>query len=72
MLAAVGIYGIMAYSVAQRRGEFAVRAALGAEPGALRSLVLARGRTLGLIGVGAGVVVAVLIGRLVESQLFSV
>ncbi|HET9369690.1 MAG TPA: ABC transporter permease, partial [Vicinamibacterales bacterium] len=72
VLAAVGIYGIMAYSVAQRRGEFAVRAALGAEPGALRSLVLARGRTLGLIGVGTGVVVAVLVGRLVESQLFGV
>lgn len=72
VLAAVGIYGIMAYSVAQRRGEFAVRAALGAEPGAIRNLVLAKGRTLGLTGAIIGLSLAAVVGRWVESQLFGV
>jgi putative ABC transport system permease protein len=72
VLAAVGIYGIMAYSVAQRRGEFAVRAALGAEPEGIRALVLKQGRTLGLIGTIIGLGVAVVAGRWVESQLFGI
>jgi predicted permease len=71
-LAAVGIYGTMAYSVAQRRGEFAVRAALGAEPGGIRGLVLAQGRTFGLIGAAIGLAIAAGLGRFVESQLFGV
>jgi predicted permease len=71
-LAAVGIYGIMAYSVAQRRGEFALRAALGAEPGVIGRLVLAQGRTVGLVGAAIGLGLAALGGRLVESQLFGI
>ncbi len=72
VLAAVGIYGIMAYSVAQRRGEFAVRAALGAAPDRIRNLVLARGRTLGLIGAGIGVAVSAAAGKWISSQLHGV
>jgi predicted permease len=72
VMASVGIYGTMAYSVAQRRGEFAVRAALGAEPSWIRRLVLAQGRTFGLIGAVVGVGVAAALGRWVESQLFGV
>jgi ABC-type lipoprotein release transport system permease subunit len=62
----------MAYSVAQRRGEFAVRAALGAEPERIRGLVITQGRNLGVIGALAGLVVAAIAGRWVESQLFGV
>ena len=71
-LAAVGIYGIMAYSVAQRRGEFAVRAALGADPDRIRGLVMAQGRKLGTVGAIVGLVSAAIAGRWVESQLFGV
>jgi len=72
VLAAVGIYGTMAYSVAQRRGEFAVRAALGAEPSGLRGLVLSQGRLFGIIGAAIGLAIAAIAGRWVESQLFGV
>ena len=71
-LSAVGIYGIMAYSVAQRRGEFAVRAALGAEPRSILGLVLRQGRTMGLLGAGIGLGFAILAGRYFESQLAGV
>lgn len=72
VLAAIGIYGVMAYSVSQREGEFAVRAALGAQPADLRALVLRQGLTVGAIGVAAGVAVALLAGRFVQSQLHGV
>jgi ABC-type antimicrobial peptide transport system permease subunit len=72
VLAGIGIYGVMAYSVAQREGEFGVRAALGAEPGDLRMLVLKQGGAVGLIGVVIGVLTAVVAGRLVQSQLYGV
>jgi len=71
-LAAVGIYGIMAYSVAQRRGEFAVRAALGAEPDRIRGLVISQGRNLGIIGATIGLLIAAIAGRWMESQLFGI
>jgi predicted permease len=72
ILAAVGIYGTMAYSVAQRRGEFAVRAALGAEPSWIRNLVLSQGRTFGLIGGSAGLAIAAGTGKWVETQLVGI
>lgn len=72
VLAAIGIYGVMAYSVSQREGEFAVRAALGAQPSDLRALVLRQGLTVGTIGVAAGVAIALLAGRFVQSQLYGV
>jgi putative ABC transport system permease protein len=72
LMAAVGIYGTMAYAVAQRRGEFAVRAALGAEPSWIRNLVLAQGRTFGLIGAAVGLGAAFILSRWVESELVGV
>ena len=71
-LAGIGIYGVMAYSVAQREGEFSVRAALGAQPADLRTLVFRQGATVGLTGVLLGVGTAIAAGRLVESQLYGV
>jgi putative ABC transport system permease protein len=71
-LAAIGVYGLMAYSVAQRTGEIAVRAALGASEGRVLALVLRRGARLALIGVVMGMVVAAAARRLVESQLYGV
>lgn len=71
-LAAVGIYGVMAYSVAQRQGEFGVRAALGAQPEDLRKLVFAQGARVGALGIALGVVVAVVAGRVLQSQLYGV
>ncbi len=71
-LAAIGIYGVMAYAVSQRRGEFAVRAAMGAEPRHIFRVVLRQGGRLALIGVVAGIVVSAAAGRVVESQLYGV
>ncbi len=71
-LAAIGIYGVMAYTVSQRRGEFAVRAAMGAEPRSIFRVVLRQGGRLALIGVVAGIAVSAAAGRVVESQLYGV
>lgn len=69
LIAAIGLYGALAYEAAQRRREFGVRAALGAEPGAIRRMVLGRaGRQL-LLGVGAGLGLAWLAGRLAQAEL---
>ena len=72
VLAAVGIYGLMSYSVAQRTGEIAVRAALGASAGQVLSLILRRGAQLGLAGIVIGVVAAIALRRIVASQLYEV
>jgi predicted permease len=72
MLSIVGIYGVMSYTVGRRRQEFGIRAALGARRGDLSSLVLRQGLIITAIGVGAGVVGAVLVTRLLEGLLFGV
>jgi ABC-type antimicrobial peptide transport system permease subunit len=71
-LAAVGIYGVIAYATSQRRGEVATRLALGATPGNVFWLVLRQGRLLTLIGAGIGLFVAYLAGRIVASRLYEV
>jgi predicted permease len=70
LLAATGLYGVLAYSVAQRTRELGVRQALGATPARLRSMVLAQVGRMGLIGVAVGLVLAVMLGRAAESVLF--
>ena len=71
-LAAVGVYGVIAYGAAQRRSEVATRLALGATPGNVFWLVLKQGRTLAIVGAAIGVTVAYLSGRIVSSRLYDV
>ncbi|HKW03557.1 MAG TPA: ABC transporter permease [Vicinamibacterales bacterium] len=71
-LAAVGIYGVIAYAASQRRGEVATRLALGATSGSVFWLVLKQGQWLTMIGAAIGLLVAYLGGRVVASQLYEV
>ena len=72
VLAAVGIFGVMAYSVAQRTRELGLRIALGASRGRVLQLVLAHGVRLTLVGVAIGLMVTFLLTRYVSSLLFNV
>jgi predicted permease len=71
-LACVGIYGIMAYSVAQRTNEIGIRLALGAQPGQVRSMILRESTGLTTFGIAAGVGAALGLTGLVKSMLFGV
>jgi putative ABC transport system permease protein len=71
-LAVIGIYGLLAYSVGQRTRELGVRAALGASRGTLMGMIVRQGVMLALVGVVAGGLAAVGLGRFVETQLYSV
>jgi ABC-type antimicrobial peptide transport system permease subunit len=72
MLAAVGVYGVTAYSVAQQTSEIGIRMALGADRASVIGLVL--GRTFQRIaaGLAMGVILAVVAGRLMAAQLYGV
>jgi putative ABC transport system permease protein len=72
LLAAVGLYGVLAYSVSQRTAEFGIRLAVGAEPGQILSSVVKSGVQLTLIGLGAGLVAALSLSRFLRTQLFEV
>jgi putative ABC transport system permease protein len=72
VLAAVGIFGVMAYSVAQRTRELGLRIALGASRGRVLQLVLAHGVRLTLVGVAIGLAATFLLTRYVSSLLFNV
>jgi predicted permease len=71
-LGAIGVYGVMSYSVAQRQREIAIRLALGAVPAGVRSMVVCDGLTVVLTGTMVGLASAALASRLLESQLFGV
>jgi putative ABC transport system permease protein len=72
VLAAIGLYGLMAYSVQQRTQEIGVRMALGANPSQVRRMIVFQGMQLNLIGVILGIVASLALTRLMKSMLFGV
>jgi putative ABC transport system permease protein len=72
LLAALGVYGVMAYAVTQRQREIGVRLALGAEPSRIRRMVLGEGGRLALVGLGVGLAGALFAGQLLGKLLFGV
>jgi putative ABC transport system permease protein len=72
VLAAIGIYGLMAYSVQQRTQEIGIRMALGADRSTIRKLVVWQGMKLALVGVALGLAAAFGLSRLIASFLFEV
>ncbi|HEX6215857.1 MAG TPA: FtsX-like permease family protein, partial [Vicinamibacterales bacterium] len=71
-LSATGIFGVMSYTVAQQSKEIGIRMALGARTGDVLRGVVGRALTLAGIGVAAGIVTALALGRLIRNQLFGV
>jgi putative ABC transport system permease protein len=72
VLAAIGVYGLMAYSVEQRTQEIGIRLALGAERRAVRGMVILQAARLTLIGVAVGIAAAFSLARFIASFLFGV
>jgi putative ABC transport system permease protein len=72
LLAAVGLYGVLAYSIAQRTREIGIRIALGAESGSILSLVVRQGLMIVGIGLFVGIIAATISARLIQSLLYGV
>jgi predicted permease len=72
LLAVLGVYGVLAFSVAQRTAEFGVRIALGAQPGDIAGLVLRQGARLVLLGIAAGLVGYLALSSIVGKLLYGI
>ena len=72
LLAAIGIYGVMAYSVSARQQEMGIRMSLGAEPADILKMVVGQGMRLALLGVAIGVATSLALTRLISALLFGV
>jgi predicted permease len=72
LLASIGLYGVIAYSVSRRSREIGIRLALGAQPKDVMQLIVGEGSRLAVIGVGAGIIAALFLTRLIRSLLFGV
>jgi ABC-type antimicrobial peptide transport system permease subunit len=71
-LSAIGIYGVLAFSVASRTGELGVRMSIGARRSDILKLVLADGMRLSAIGLGIGLVASLALSQLIKTQLFGI
>jgi len=72
LLASIGIYGLMAYSVEQRTQEIGIRLTLGAAPHQVRNMVVMESMRLVLFGVLAGTAVSLALARVIRSQIYGV
>jgi ABC-type antimicrobial peptide transport system permease subunit len=72
LLASIGIYGAVAYTVEQRTGEIGVRMALGAQTMDVLRLIVTQGMKPVIIGLAAGLLAALALGRLLTSQLYQI
>ncbi|MGH9677136.1 MAG: FtsX-like permease family protein, partial [Candidatus Acidiferrum sp.] len=72
ILAMIGIYGVVAYTVAQRTHEIGIRMAMGAQPKEILRMVLKHGARLALIGVAAGIAGALILMRFLADLLYNI
>ena len=72
VIASLGVYGVLAYSVSQRTREIGVRIALGATPGSVLRLIVREGMNVVLVGIGSGMVAGLALGQTVSSLVFGV
>ena len=72
LIAAIGIYGVLSYSVSQRTREIGLRMAIGAQPGVVLRLIVRQGMTVALAGIGVGVAVAVAVSRVLSALLYGI
>ena len=72
ILAAIGVYGVIAFGVSERRRELGIRMALGARPGDMEQMVIADGMRLGLLGIGAGLLGAYSLARYMAPLIYGV
>jgi putative ABC transport system permease protein len=72
LIAAIGVYGMLAYSVNQRTREIGLRMALGARPGNVLRQIVGEGMTVGLIGIATGLAGGLALGRAIASLVYGV